>query len=613
MRRSVALLLCTTALTPAQARAEPITAFFGGLAASFGATATTAAVAQALGGGALLGFQVGSFLFGSALGQLVLSLGLSAIAQALVPRPNVPSPSDRLVNFAQPVAPMEWAFGTVRKGGPYALTSFQGDRRHYVVILCAHSIDGVEQWYLDQRPVETGTGGDVLTEPYNGAVNLRLHRGATGQLADPVLVAAIPEWTSAHDMAGLASVAAWARRVRDADFATVYGNSPATGPAIAPAFRAADTIYDPRTDSHGWTDNAALVLAWLLTQVLGAQVHWDNVAAEAEIADQLVQNRSGGFERRWTLNGTFDDRTDVAEILKQVIAACDAYLFERPDGTIGFMLGRYVAPTITLTGPDLFSVQISERAWGPQPPTEWVARYVEPDHDWHEAVTATWIEDPDARQVRRDPALYFVTSHNQAMRAIKRIARVERARYTIQAEIGAIGHDLLGVGTGTAHRFVRLQAHGFDLVMEIGRILRTERLGVFRIEGKSVDPADFAFNAATEEPAPPPRLRVTNDNTVAAPTGLAGTSLGGGAVEWTWDAQPPELTQQLRLRRVGHGLWEPSIEIEDASATALSTGLEIGQTYEAELRNLTASRRSSAWVAASPVLVTADPEPEEEP
>lgn len=606
MRGKAALLLCTTALTPVAtpAQAGPVSAFFSGLMASIGATATTAAVAQAIGGATLLGFTTGSFLFGTFLGQLVLTLGLSAIAQALTPRPNIPSPSDRLVNFAQPISPMEFAFGLVRKGGPYALTSFQGDRRHYAVILCAHPIDGLEQWYLDQRPVEAAGNGDVQTAPYGDALNLRLYNGQPAQAADPTLVAAIPEWTSAHDMAGLSYVAAFARRVPDRDFSDVYGSSPATGPTIAPAFRAADTIYDPRTDSYGWSNNAALVFAWIVENVLRGEVDWDEIAEEADHADLLVENRSGAQQRKWTLNGVFDDRTEVAEILKQVIAGCDAYVYERPDGTLGFMVGRYIEPTITLTEQDFYSLQISERAWGPQPPTEWVARYVEPDYDWNEAVTGVWVEDEDAREVRRDPALYLVDSHNQAIRAIKRIARVERAQYSVQGELTAIGYELLGGETGRAHRFVRVQAYGFDFVMEIGRISRGDRLGALRVEGTSVRPEDFDFDAATEEPERPPRQRVTNDNTVASPTGLAGVSQGNGAILWSWDPQPAALDQQLRYRRVGTGTWQPVIDVDDDSNQALTTGLDIGELYEAELRNITAANRPSGWITTTPVEAT---------
>ncbi len=292
-----------------------------------------------------------------------------------------------------------------------------------------------------------------------------------------------------------------------------------------------------------------------------------------------------------------------------MIAGCDAYVYERPDGTLGFKVGRYIEPTITLTEHDFYSLQISERAWGPQPPTEWVARYVEPDYDWNEAVTGVWVEDEDAREVRRDPALYLVDSHNQAVRAIKRIARVERAQYSVQGELTAIGYELLGGESGRAHRFVRIQAYGFDFVMEIGRISRGERLGALRVEGTSVRPEDFAFDAALEEPERPPRARVTNDNTVAPPDGLAGEALDGGAIRWSWNAQPSNLSQQLRVRRVGSGEWQSLQRIDDAETSVVTTAHADGAFYEVELRNLTASNRPSAWTTSVSVQAVANATP----
>lgn len=613
MRRKVLALalMSSTALTPQPAHAGPVLLFFQGIGASLGLYgASGAAVGLAMGGAASAGVTFGTFLFGSAAGQLLLSLGLSAVAQMLAPRPSVPKPSERLVNFAQPITPMDWAFGRVRKGGPYAITSMQGSARYYSVILAAHEIDAIEQWYIDQRPVELAANGEVATAPYYtgsgspalgaSAVNLVGYLGAAGQVADSRFVSAIPEWTSAHDMAGLAHAAVIARRVPNERFAEVYGNSPPTGPAIAPVFRGA-RVYDPRSDTTEWSDNAALVWAWIVTERLGGEVDWDEIAIEADVCDELVDNAQGSQQRRWTLNGTFADGTDFETLRNQIIAACDGYMFERPDGKIGLRVGRWIEPTITLTEADFRSLRIAENDWGPAPQTEFVARYVEPAYDWQEAASATWVADAEARRVRGDVALYLVDSHNQAMRCLKRVARASRPQYTLQGEIGMIGYELV------KHRFVRVQAHGYDFVMEVGRIRRGESLAILSIEGGSVEEVDFGFVAATEEGTRPPRDQPTNDNTVPAPTGLAGAVVGADGIEWTWDAQPSELDQQLRWRKVGASVWGTAVTLELNETAFTAPGLEPGESYEAEIRNLTAAKRASAWLASAAVEI---PDPE---
>lgn len=605
MRRSLRILalLATTALTPAPAQAGPIPLFLQGLGAALGIGGTNAAVAIALSGAASAGFAVGTFLFGTAIGQLVLSIGLSAIASALTPKPNIPSPSDRLVNFAQDVAPMEVAVGRVRKGGPYGVTTFTDGRRHYTVLLAAHEIDGVEAWYIDDRLVEV-SAGLVTTTPYDSsAVSLRPHLGAAGQAADPELVAGIPEWTSAHDMAGLAYVAAWAKRVEDSRFSDVYGNSAPTGPVITPVLRGAK-VYDPRLDTSVYSTNAALVWAWITTERLGQSVDWDDVAAEADACDVLVTNRQGNQQRKWTLNGTFTDNTDYETLRAQIIAACDGYMWERPDGSLGLRVGRWMEPTITLTEDDLLSLSVGVEDWGQAPVTEFVAKYVEPDFDWREAQSATLVVDPEAVPVRQEPALYFVDSHNQACRVLKRIATTTRPKYSVRAQIGPIGYELLD-----GHRFVRILAHGFDFVCEIGRLSRGADVITFQIEGVSAEEADFAFDAGTEEGERPARNETTSDDTVPAVTGLTGAAIDGPGIRWEWDAVAPELKVEWQYRLSGDTAWQPALTLSATDPLITQTGLIDGASYEARVRSVTAARRYSVWSPAVTVTAVANATP----
>lgn len=517
MRRSLltAALLASTALTPTRSHAGPVIPFIGGLINAFGIGVVAPAIGSAGWGAFVAGAGAGSWLVGAAgtfLGRTLLSIGLSAIAQKLQGRPRIPSPSERLVNFAQPLAPMETAVGTVRKGGPYAITAFRNGRRHYGVILASHPVEAVVQWYLDTRAVSVAENGEVESGPYYtgggspaldaSAVSLRLHRGLPDQIADAQFVAGIPEWTPAHDMAGLAYVAAHAKRVSDGRFTEVYGISPPTGPTIAPAFRAANTIYDPRTDTHGWTDNAALVWAWITTERLGGSVHWPHVAAEADVCDELVQDRNGAWVKRWTLNGVFDDTTDYEDLRAQVIGACDGYMYERPDGSLGMLVGRWEEPEVTLTEDDFYRLSIQEDDWGVNPPTEFVAQYVEPDYDWLEANSAAWVVDDTGQRVRTPVQIMWCDHHNRAIRCLKRIAAVSRPKLKFSGEIGLIGYALLGDMERPAHRRVRIQAHGWDFVAEIGEIRRGDSIARLIVSGVSTTAADHAFDAGAEEVAP---------------------------------------------------------------------------------------------------------------
>lgn len=605
-----AALLGTTALTPVPAAAGPVLPFVQGIGAVLGLGVTAPAIGSAAFSAFLSGTAFASAITGSWIGQTLLSIGLSAVAQSLAPRPNVTSPSERLVNFAAPATPTDWVFGRVRKGGPYIATTFIEDRRHYAIGLAGHRIDGVEAWYLDQRPVVVDEDGEVTSAPYwkdgKSAVNLRFYDGAPGQAADPDFVSMIPEWTTAHDMAGLSYIAAWARRVGDGRFHKVYGNSPQTGPSITAVIRGA-LVYDPRTDETVWANNAALVWAWITTERLGGTVDWDHVAAQADICDTVVLDRNGTELPKWTLNGTFSDTTDYETLRAQIIAACDGYVFERPDGSLGLIVGGYTEPEITLTEAAFYSVTISENDWGPSPPSEYVGRYVNPLRDWNEGVTGVWVADLDAEVNRREVPLYFADNHNQAIRCLKRIASASRPQFTLTGEIGLIGYEL------AAHRFVRITVHGYDFVAEIGRLGRGESLATVRIEAVSVTEADFEFNAATEEPAPPPGSDMEGDDDIPTPAAITGDALTGLQIRWTWDAQREDLRQELAVRNTVDSEWPGGVILSEGTTEYVTAGHVEGESYEARLRNITPANRAGDWVESDPVLAVSSLVPPDPP
>lgn len=608
MRRRLLLaaLLSTTALTPEPARAGPVVAavaqFVAGAIPGAGPILAGGSVLGGTAGAVSFAYGVGAsnLLFGTVVGQFVVAYGLSALSRALMPRPRVPSPSERFVNFAQAIAPMESVFGRVRKGGPYALSVFRVDRRHYAVILAAHQIDGIEQLYLDERSVELDEIGFVATPPYSSDyVGVRYYLGTDTQPADTALIDNIPEWTAAHDMRGLAYIALFAKRPPYDKFSELYGNSPPTGPAATVAMRGA-LVYDPRTGRTEYSNNAALVWAWLTTNRLGQSVDWDDVAIEADACDVLVTNRDGQSQRKWTLNGVFTDDTDYADLYDQIIAACDGYVYERPNGTLGLKVGRYIAPTITLDEACFYSLTVAENDWGAAPPTEFVGRYVEPDYDWYESNTAVWVEDADAVPVRRQPTLAYVDSHNQAMRCVKRAARASRPQYTVQASVGPIAYELLD-----GHRFVRIQAYGYDFVCEIARLSRSaDSVIAFELQGASVEPEDFEFVAATEEPERPPRETLTGSDVIAEVATLSGAAVEGGGIQWSWPEQPPETAQQLEFREAGAATWQPVSIISDGATAFTSLGLVNGTAYEARIRNRTSAGRSGAWTESASVVAT---------
>ncbi|APE43421.1 hypothetical protein BOO69_08320 [Sulfitobacter alexandrii] len=313
------------------------------------------------------------------------------------------------------------------------------------------------------------------------------------------------------------------------------------------------------------------------------------MAIEADVCDQLVTNAEGQQQPRWTINGVLQDDQQFEDQRAQMAAACDAFLFERPDGKVGFLVGRWIAPQITLGAGDFFSLEIKDGGFGFSAPSEVAATYIEPDNAWRETPSGAWVEAPGEQSRRDEPQLYMVHSHNQCARLNKRFAKTARPQYALRGTIGVIGYELIG------QRFFRAvhPEMGIDAYFEIGELAR-EGAGVFSLIANSVEPDDFSFDPATEEPDRPVFNSVVTEDTVPDLTGLAVTPVGAGAVDVTWTAPDASLQQQLRIREAGTEDWQ-ILSVAEGQSNYTIMALIDGRSYELQGRNRTPALRPGGW------------------
>lgn len=611
MRRRllVAAFLGTTFLTPSPAQADPVIAFVGGIVNAVSGLAGGVLAATGAVGAWSAGFSVGSFLTTTFVGRALLSFGLSAVAQSLQ---SSPSPSERMVNFAQEVAYAETVYGRTRKGGPFALseaasgsdvvTGTGGDKRHYAIILASHPCEGVVQHYLDERVAEVDADGLITTEPMDGRGRIRFYDGSAGQAADAELVDKITGWTSDHDFAGLCVGILWAKKVGKS-FSDVYPRGREWD--YSPVIDGKNDIYDPRDEANKFTSNAALVAADWIVGKMGRTVDWDQIAAEADVADQVVTNAEDLTQARWSIDGTLSDDMSIQQQLDQIVAACDGFVYERTDGSVGFKVGRYEEPSVTLDWNDFLSMELSKGSAELNTPTEVVPKYIEPLNAWRGTPAGAFVIEEAVPPRRNEPQLNLINSHNQASRIAKRLARQSRARYNLRGTLRVKGYELIG------ERFVRIQHEelGLDEVFEVSKLRRTGA-ATFEIEALSTKEDDWDFDASTEEPERP---SYNDSNTelgeIPVPTGFVSSVPFSGAIEWNWDAQPDDIAQQIRVRP--SGLFFITHDVPEGNTVFQLTGLVDGLTYEAELRNVQVSQissRASDWSATLSQTVVSDPD-----
>ena len=605
-RAMVAALMSSSALAaPQQAVAAPVIGFIQGAVAAMAGTAVLGGTLAAAGFGA--GLAAGALVntaFGGVIGRVLLSVGLSYLAQQLAPKPSFPSPNDRLITIAQPVVFAETAYGRTRKGGFLAFTARAqgsdvvtgqpGKKRHYSIILAAHPIQGVVEHHLDDDVVEIAANGTVTTPPRDGYVRIRPFTGAPGQTADAELVDKFAEITTDFDFAGLAGGHLWLRQPDDDVWQTVIPTG--TMPIWAPVIDGHNGIHDPRTGANGFTRNAALILAHWMAQATGRQVVFDN--AEADACDELLQDRSGNIVRRWEINATISDDQNFEAQRTQLAIACDAFIFERRDGAIGFHVGRWIEPSVTLTDRDVWSIEIESGAYGDIAPSEVVVLYTEPAIGWREAPSAPRVLREGDRVVVDQTAAFAITNHNQAARLRDRLAKVKTAKWRAKITLGLKGYDLM------EQRFFWLDhpITGARTAFEIDTLERREDGLSFEVTATAVEGDPWAFDAATDEGVPPPREQVTEDTDVPVVSGLAATA-DASAITWTWDAVADgSLITRLRYRQLGAAEWI-TLTVTGLSATTVNN-LAGATTFEAQIRNQTPEGRLSAWAPATPLQTT---------
>lgn len=586
MKRSTlfAALLCTTALAPATAEAGPVLAFAAGALANVGVFIPVAGSIGAY----TAGIQVGGFLFGSSLGRTLLGVGLSALAS----RPNlpdfsIPEPSAQMGNFAQSVSYAQWVFGRSRKGGPLAFTQAKDSRRYYVVILAAHEIKGVIEHWLDEYTVGVDLAAEdaniITDDPYtapsvlDGKGRIEVYTGNPGQVASATIVDAFEEITPDFDFEGLAVGVIWARKVSDGSFSQVYPRGREW--AYTPVIEGNNQIYDPRDDTYKYTDNAALVIAFWLTNILGVDVDWDDVAEESNIADIDLLNKDGETVKKWTINGTLSDDQQYDDQRNALAMACDAFFFEKANGKVGFKLGRWIEPRVTLTSGDFLDCEVTEGQWGADAATEVAPKYIEPDNAWRETPAGVFVNDSTVREVRSEPNLFLVNDHNQASRVAKRLAKASRPKYQLSGSIGMIGYELIG------ERFFTMSHSGLGITQtfEISTLVR-QGAGLFEISAISVEPSDFDFDASTEEPEKPVFDSIQSQFENPDLTGLTATPGDAASIVVSWDAQEDFLSQQIRWKTNAASQWQ-SAPITDGSTELVITGLIDGTIYQVQGRN----------------------------
>lgn len=287
----------------------------------------------------------------------------------------LPDVKGKDVSIRQSDAPWGVLYGRSRIGGVQTFAYDNQSQLNLVITLACHEINQITSLYLNEDKIVFGdtpdprwaTGGikpdGSTTTSYNEKVFMALNSGAEDQTAQGDLVtqsaALFPgKWTSDHRQRGLAHVY----------IILVFNNQafPDGLPDISFEVEG-KPVYDPRTDTTVYSNNAALVIAdYLMDTKFGlgvpsTRIDMDRLSDAADTCDEAVPLLAGGTEARYTIDLSFDTDETKGSILEKMATAIGGYI-TYTGGKWKIWPAEYQAPSITLDESDLRSdVKIKTR------------------------------------------------------------------------------------------------------------------------------------------------------------------------------------------------------------------------------------------------------------
>lgn len=530
-------------------------------------------------------------------------------------RPETPKPEDGKYNLKQSVPPLTYVLGKVKKGGDYAFLEETGGTAFHITVLAAHRIKGfVEHWLHDEAVTLDGGGYVVGPTHFNSKVRILTRLGNAASTAYAHVVSAFPTiWTADHRGDGLATVAMDVQSVASEDLQSTF---PTGMPIHTAIIEGNDQIYDPRTDTFGYTENIARHRLWHLASAVGgkltlADMHLPDWADAADVCDELVLNRAGGSEPRYHGGFWFRADNDPVQVGRIMDQAAELVIYERPDGLVGVHAGRFVEPDIRLAENDIISVQYDPNKRQSSTVLAVRGRFTDPGKGYNTTDAAIYgLPYPSDDERTKTVENQGVQRHNHIAR-LQKIAyiRANAPRVTVKAHYEPAKNV-------PYRRFVRvhLPPKLDEAVVElIGQPKLSLRNLTMEFEGIVVPATLYAFNAATEEGVPGANVVPVEPQDVPLPADFAMTieveDVGGGSTaafgEATFSFQNATFQYQVEWQPTAGGAIQSVTGI--AGETVVRTGfLADGVQYRFRARTWSAGARSD-WTSYIILTATADP------
>ena len=567
-----AAILAAAASTATAAGATAVAAGATTLAASATATAIVGEIALT---GALIGVQA------------LLNATAAGIKNA--------------VNIKQALAPRVRIYGRTMVSGAKAFESVRNGNLYQVIMLASDQLDAVEAFYIGDIGVAV-VNNLVQSAPWGRSgggsyIGFDVHLGSPTQPAQGLIQSAYPELGN-FQLAGIAYVGVVMLGVPASSFQKIYPQAQDT--LFRFVVRGAQ-VYDPRTQTAAWSQNAGLCIRDFLTHSDGmalpvALIDDASFAAFANVCDQPVALKAGGTEPRYTINGTYDLSEEPKTVLARMCAACDGQLVMTPAGKVGITGGAFAAPTVTITSDHILEAGFEQGAGAFDAYNRLTASFSF-GFAYYQMSENAPLNDTASQAVVGDIpetlSLPMVTSYTQAARLAKiKMAKDNPAwRGTATLDmtgLNAVGEQIVGVSYAPVPYASPLFSTTFLLTsLSLGADLATVEIGISSLTADA-----YAWNAAVEEPDQPRTpYQISDYNNVDPPANAHAsitkdTQSNGSRADighLTWDAADrSDAVPSAQWQVSGSNNWQP-MTIGSDGQSATTPPLASGTAYDFEV------------------------------
>jgi hypothetical protein len=318
-----------------------------------------------IGATALAASAAATYLVGLAVTTFVTDVLIGALS----PKPAAAAQRGYETNVLGPALDHTIIYGKTKVGGVVVYNEATGtDNKflHRVIAVAGHEVESFERIYIDDAYIDfsnLGASGNVPTvfdpdgttsDRYNDKLRIQVAYGTPTQEANADLVTASDgKWTNSCKLSGIAYI--YVRLAFDAD---VYPNG-------IPTFTAeikGKKVYDPRTNTTGWSDNPALCVRDYLTSTgyglgeIADNIDDDLTRAAADVCDQTVFGKT-----RYTTNGSFTTGATPYDLISSILPSMGGSLWYA-QGKWRVKPAYWTAPVMFLDEDDLrSSISVSTR------------------------------------------------------------------------------------------------------------------------------------------------------------------------------------------------------------------------------------------------------------